>query len=76
LLLARRWEGMLLAGLINLPYLVLPFRELNYRYSATYWTGILVLALVLFALRLRDRRGKARLAGEEAKREAPAAADA
>jgi uncharacterized membrane protein len=56
LLLSRRWEGVLLAALINIPYLLLPFRELNYWYSATYWTLILLLAWVLFALRLRAWR--------------------
>jgi hypothetical protein len=55
LFLSRRWEGVLLAVLINFPYLLLPFRELNYWYSATYWTLVLVLASVLFALRLRGR---------------------
>jgi uncharacterized membrane protein len=59
LLLSRRWEGILLAALINLPYLLLPFRELNYWYSASYWTLVLVLAWILFALRLRELRRKA-----------------
>jgi uncharacterized membrane protein len=56
LLLSRRWEGVLLAAWINLPYLVLPFREVNYRYSATYWTLVLGLAVVLFGLRLMRKR--------------------
>lgn len=54
LLLSRRWEGVLLAVLINLPYLLLPFRELQYWYSASYWTLVLVLAWILFALRVRE----------------------
>jgi uncharacterized membrane protein len=53
LLLARRWEGVLLAILCNLPYLLLPFPDLNYRYSASYWTLVLALTWVLLALRLR-----------------------
>jgi hypothetical protein len=48
LLLSLRWEGVVLAGLINLPYLLLPFRELQYWYSAPYWTLVLALAWVLF----------------------------
>jgi hypothetical protein len=56
LLLSRRREGVLLAVLINLPYLLLPFRELNYWYSASYWTLVLLLAFILFALRLRARK--------------------
>jgi hypothetical protein len=55
LLLVRRWEGLLLAALINLPYCLLSFRELNYWYSASYWTLVLVLAWALFALRMRAR---------------------
>ncbi len=56
LLLWRRWEGALLAVLFNLPYLLLPFPDLNYRYSASYWTLILLLAWLLLALRLRKIR--------------------
>ncbi|MBN2086522.1 MAG: DUF2029 domain-containing protein [Anaerolineales bacterium] len=55
LLLARRWEGVILAVLINLPYGLLPFREWNYWHSASYWTLVLILAWALFALRLRAR---------------------
>jgi hypothetical protein len=53
LLLSRRWEGAVLAGLINLPYLLLPFRELQYWYSASYWTAVLALAWILFFLRVK-----------------------
>ena len=58
LLISRRWEGLLLAALINLPYLLLPFWEINFLYSASYWTLVLVLAWILFALRLRELRRK------------------
>jgi uncharacterized membrane protein len=58
LLLALRWEGVLLAALFNLPYVLLPFPDLNYRYSASYWTLVLVLAWVLLALRLREIKKK------------------
>jgi uncharacterized membrane protein len=58
LLMAGRWEGMLLAVLCNLPYLLLPFPDLNYRLSASYWTLVLVLTWVLLALRLRETREK------------------
>jgi uncharacterized membrane protein len=58
LLLSLRWEGMLLAVLCNLPYVLLPFPDLNYRYSASYWTLVLVLAWVLLALRLRAIKKK------------------
>ncbi len=53
LLLARRREGVLLAILCNLPYLLLPFPDLNYRYSASYWTMVLILTWVLLIFRLR-----------------------
>jgi uncharacterized membrane protein len=53
LLLARRWEGAALFGLINLPYLFLPFRELMYWWSAPYWTLVLLVAWLLLALRMR-----------------------
>ncbi|MGB7538173.1 MAG: hypothetical protein WBM17_06510 [Anaerolineales bacterium] len=56
LLLCLRWEGVLLAVLCNLPYVMLPFPDLNYRYSASYWTLVLVLAWVLLAFRLREKR--------------------
>jgi hypothetical protein len=58
LLLSVRWEGVLLAVLINLPYCLLPYRELQYRYSASYWTLILFLAWILFAHRIRDFKRK------------------
>jgi hypothetical protein len=57
LLLSRRREGILLAGLINLPYCLLPFRELQYWYSASYWTLVLGLAWILFAVRSRGGKG-------------------
>ncbi len=53
LLLARRWEGVLLAILCNLPYLLLPFPDVNYRYSASYWTLVLILTWVLLIFRMR-----------------------
>ncbi len=62
LLLARRWEGVLLAVLCNLPYLLLPFPDLNYRFSASYWTLVLGLTWVLLALRLRGIHNKSNLA--------------
>jgi hypothetical protein len=51
LAIARRREGVLLAVLINLPYLLVPFREIQFRYSAVYWTVVLGLAWILFAVR-------------------------
>jgi uncharacterized membrane protein len=56
LLLARRWEGAVLFGLINLPYLFLPFRDLMYWWSAPYWTLVLLVSWILFALRMRALR--------------------
>jgi hypothetical protein len=73
LLLSRRWEGVLLAVLINLPYLLLPFRGLQYWYSASYWTLVLALAWILFALRVRGLRKKP---GPESGTDAPAGAQA
>lgn len=56
LLLARRREGALLAVLVNLPYLLLSFRDVQYQYSALYWTLVMALAWIFFALRLRSKR--------------------
>jgi hypothetical protein len=53
LLLARRWEGAVLFALINLVFLFLPFRDLLYWWSAPYWTMVLVISWILFALRVR-----------------------
>jgi hypothetical protein len=53
LLLARRWEGIVLFGLINLMYFLLPFRDWLYWWSASYWTLVLLIAWVLFAFRMR-----------------------
>ncbi|MBN1439126.1 MAG: DUF2029 domain-containing protein [Anaerolineales bacterium] len=58
MLVLRRGEGILLAALVNLPFLLIPFRELNYQCSASYWTLVLLLAWLLFALRLRENRKK------------------
>jgi uncharacterized membrane protein len=57
LLLARRWEGVALFGLINLPYLFLPFHDLMYWWSASYWTLVLLVSWFLFAIRMRGLRG-------------------
>jgi hypothetical protein len=57
LAITRRWEGVLLAVLINLPYLMVPFREMQFRYSAGYWTAVLGLAWMVFAVRGLIRRG-------------------
>jgi uncharacterized membrane protein len=53
LLLARRWEGIVLFGLINLLYFFLPFRDFLYWWSAPYWTLVLLVSWVLLALCLR-----------------------
>jgi hypothetical protein len=53
MLLARRWEGAVLFVLINLVYLFLPFRDLLYWWSASYWTLVLLISWILFALRIR-----------------------
>jgi uncharacterized membrane protein len=58
LLIALRWEGVVLAVLCNLPYLLLPFPDVNYRYSAFYWTLVLILVWILLALRLRAMKKK------------------
>jgi uncharacterized membrane protein len=57
LLLARRWEGALLFGLINLMYCFLPFRDLLYHWSASYWTLVLLISWFLFAIRMRALKG-------------------
>jgi hypothetical protein len=54
LLLARRWEGVVLFGLINLMYFFLPFRDLLYWWSASYWTLVLMISWFLFAARMRS----------------------
>ena len=56
ILLARRWEGVVLAVLANLPYLLLSSRDVLYQYSAVYWTFVMALAWILFALRLRNKK--------------------
>jgi hypothetical protein len=74
LAITRRREGVLLAVLINLPYLLVPFREIQFRYSAGYWTAVLGLAWVLFAVRTRLRcRPLARAADGRPEAETPAA---
>ncbi len=60
LLLARRWEGGLLFALINLPYFFLPFRDIMYWWSAPYWTLVLLISWVLFAVRMRAWKQAAR----------------
>jgi hypothetical protein len=52
LVLARQWEGVFLAVLINLPYLAIPFRGVQYQYSAAYWTGVLLVSWILCIRRL------------------------
>jgi uncharacterized membrane protein len=59
LLLARRWEGVLLFGLINLMYFFLPFRDLLYWWSASYWTLVLMISWTLFAIRMRTLKREA-----------------
>jgi len=56
LLLARRWEGAVLVGLINLPYFFVPFHDLMYWWSAPYWTLVLLISWVFLALRMRAAR--------------------
>ncbi len=59
LLLARRREGVVLAVLVNLPYLLLSYRDFLYQYGALYWTLVMALAWILFALCLRSKKKEA-----------------
>ncbi len=63
LLLARRWEGALLFGLINLMYFFLPFRDFLYQWSASYWTLVLLISWLLFAIRMRALKRGAEIEG-------------
>jgi hypothetical protein len=67
LLIARHWEGVLLAVLCNLPFLLLPFPDVNYRYSASYWTLVLILTWVFLAFRLRMIKRRSHIAQGAAK---------
>jgi hypothetical protein len=64
---AGLWEGIFLAVLINAPFLFLPFRGLQYQWSATYWCLVLLLAWFLFAIRLKKIKIDANSGGKTGK---------
>jgi hypothetical protein len=67
---AGRWEGVTLAVWINAPFLLLSFRNLQYPWSATYWGMVLLLAWILFGVRLKMQKREARSAGGTGKTDA------
>jgi hypothetical protein len=61
MLLAGRWEGLILFGLVNLPFFFLPFPDLLYAWSASYWTFVLLAAWILLAMRMKNMKKDSRI---------------